>query len=610
MNAVCALDLMRVLAVEDELEDGGHIKDELESRLEAEVVPVTQLAEARRLLDSNDFDLIPLDCISCLEWLQELALDRGLPPVVVITRQGAEAAAAHALQSGASGFVVKAPGWGDQLAQVAEAVVADSLLQKATDVLDERSASVAAAVDESDELFFVFDRDARLVRWNKALRSLMGYKDDEMVDLDLGHFFLPEDAQRLENEFPGLSSNVTSLSLRLVPKTGKPILCDVRIGAVRDFSQQLVGIFGSGRESEQESNIAALTGLIIAQADENGVVTYINDEALEFLGKQRDEVLGKTVVEFMHPDDVGISLDAWREAVLGKTTKVGVIRTRTPLGWRYVEWNGVPRFDGTGHFIGFQVTGRDVTERQRSEELLKQMNAELEAFAHTVSHDLRGPLATMMMAADTLHQLIKDSADDEADMTISELAQMISDGTATAGALIEDLLRLAESGLAPREVEPVDIGEVVDQVAGPRVPGLEQDPDVPGLLEPYLQRVPARRRGAARGAGLNRQELAGGTSVSAQGQRRRDPGGRDKRDLRAVLQVRERRDRHRALHRAQDREDLWRQHQGVQRQRRRVRVLTERLPPLKTGGGENEGVRHPFFSLTCQRSPSYHVSAF
>jgi len=395
VNAVCALDLMRVLAVEDELKDGGHIKDELESRLEAEVVPVTQLAEARRLLDSNDFDLITLDCISCLEWLQELAQDRGLPPVVVITRQGAEAAAAHALQSGASGFVVKAPGWGDQLAQVAEAVVADSLLQKATDVLDERSASVAAAVDESGELFFVFDREARLVRWNKALRSLMGYKDDEMVDLDLGHFFLPEDAQRLEN----------------------------------------------------------------------GVVTYINDEALEFLGKQRDEVLGKTVVEFMHPDDVGISLDAWREAVLGKTTKVGVIRTRTPLGWRYVEWNGVPRFDGTGHFIGFQVTGRDVTERQRSEELLKQMNAELEAFAHTVSHDLRGPLATMMMAADTLHQLIKDSADDEADMTISELAQMISDGTATAGALIEDLLRLAESGLAPREVEPVDIGEVVDQVA-------------------------------------------------------------------------------------------------------------------------------------------------
>ena len=465
MNAVCALDLMRVLAVEDELEDGGHIKDELESRLEAEVVPVTQLAEARRLLDSNDFDLITLDCISCLEWLQELAQDRGLPPVVVITRQGAEAAAAHALQSGASGFVVKAPGWGDQLAQVAEAVVADSLLQKATDVLDERSASVAAAVDESDELFFVFDREARLVRWNKALRSLMGYKDDEMVDLDLGHFFLPEDAQRLENEFPRLSSNVTSLSLRLVPKAGKPILCDVRIGAVRDFSQQLVGIFGSGRESEQESNIAALTGLVIAHADENGVVTYINDEALEFLGKQRDEVLGKTVVEFMHPDDVGISLDAWREAVLGKTTKVGIIRTRTPLGWRYVEWNGVPRFDGTGHFIGFQVTGRNVTERQRSEELLKQMNAELEAFAHTVSHDLRGPLATMMMAADTLHQLIKDSADDEADMTISELAQMISDGTATAGALIEDLLRLAESGLAPREVEPVDIGEVVDQVA-------------------------------------------------------------------------------------------------------------------------------------------------
>jgi PAS domain S-box-containing protein len=464
---VRAVDQMRILVVEDELEVGHQIKGALESKLKAEVVPVTELDEARRLLETDDFDLVTLNCVSCLEFLDEAGQDGGLPPVVVITRQGAEAAAAHALKSGASGFVIQTPGWPDQLAQVAEEVIADSLLKRAVDLLGEQTAFVEAAVEESDELFFVFDRRARLVRWNKALKRLTGYADGELLQIDLGHFFAPDDAQRLENQFPRLTEwRVTSLSMRLLAKDGKPVPCNVKIGAVHDHAFRMVGIFGWGREAEAAVGIGEMTGEIILRTDENGVITYVNDRAREFLGAKGEELIGRPAIDFVHPDDIKESVIASQQAIKRRTMRVGTNRAKTPRGWRYVEWNGMPMYEAsTGRFIGFQVTGRDVTEKKRSEELLVQMNVELEVFAHTVSHDLRGPLGTIMMAAGTLRQLLQDRTEEEAGVTVDELARMISDGAATAGKLIEDLLRLAESGLAPKQVEPVDVAEVVDQVA-------------------------------------------------------------------------------------------------------------------------------------------------
>jgi signal transduction histidine kinase len=41
---------------------------------------------------------------------------------------------------------------------------------------------------------------------------------------------------------------------------------------------------------------------------------------------------------------------------------------------------------------GFQCSARNVTERKQSEEERERLIAELDAFAHTVAHDLKNPL--------------------------------------------------------------------------------------------------------------------------------------------------------------------------------------------------------------------------
>ena len=52
-------------------------------------------------------------------------------------------------------------------------------------------------------------------------------------------------------------------------------------------------------------------------------------------------------------------------------------RVVTPLGTRVVEWNAYPIFDKGGGDAGFQITGRDITERNRVQEALRESEGAL-----------------------------------------------------------------------------------------------------------------------------------------------------------------------------------------------------------------------------------------
>lgn len=91
---------------------------------------------------------------------------------------------------------------------------------------------------------------------------------------------------------------------------------------------------------------------------------------------------------------------------------------------------------------------RRVRERTAS---LEAVNKELEAFAHSVSHDLRSPLAVIMGYSDML-------ADDaRVDLVKSDRAKILEIRKAAnrMGALIDDMLRLSQ--VIQREVEPVRV---------------------------------------------------------------------------------------------------------------------------------------------------------
>jgi signal transduction histidine kinase len=106
-----------------------------------------------------------------------------------------------------------------------------------------------------------------------------------------------------------------------------------------------------------------------------------------------------------------------------------------------------------------EALARAVEEARASEAALRRSNAELETFAHALSHDLRGPLTSL----GSFTQLLARELDGTRGKALHYL-ERIKANTALAGQQIDDLLFLDGVSRAEMEFGRVDLGALAREV--------------------------------------------------------------------------------------------------------------------------------------------------
>jgi len=224
----------------------------------------------------------------------------------------------------------------------------------------------------------------------------------------------------------------------------------------------------------QQASLLDLTHDTIFVRDRNDVITYWNRGAEELYGWTPGEAIGKRshdLLQTVFPASVGdIQAELFRtgrwEGELKHTKadgRVVVVASRWSL-----------RRDKQEQPAGVLETNNDITERKHREEEIQDLNKqllrrssdleatnkELEAFAYSVSHDLRAPLRHIAGYAEMLQKSAAPVLNEKSNRYMT----VILESAKKMGTLIDDLLTYSRMGRTETRRTLVNVDQLVKEV--------------------------------------------------------------------------------------------------------------------------------------------------
>lgn len=130
--------------------------------------------------------------------------------------------------------------------------------------------------------------------------------------------------------------------------------------------------------------------------------SYLSERFSPTTGLSRDYLMGKTRQESGNP---GVDPDVWQEHLetlaAHRPFRNFVLPRTKPDGSRvWISVSGIPKFDGSGAFVGYRGTARDVTEEKEAEQALQVSDRRFRAIFDNV------PAALFLKETDGRYKLI------------------------------------------------------------------------------------------------------------------------------------------------------------------------------------------------------------
>ncbi len=195
-----------------------------------------------------------------------------------------------------------------------------------------------------------------------------------------------------------------------------------------------------------DTNFALDQAAIVATTDVRGRITYANDKFCQISKYEREELIGqdhRIINSGYHPKEFIRHL--WQTIANGHIWR-GEIRNRAKDGSFYwVDTTIVPFLDERGKPYQYMAIRSDITERKRTETLLREQAAlaRLGEMAAVVAHEVKNPLAGIRGALQVIGARMPEGTRDR--MVVGEVIDRLD----ALNHIVQDLLVFAR----PREPE-------------------------------------------------------------------------------------------------------------------------------------------------------------
>jgi len=362
---------------------------------------------------------------------------------------------------------------------------------------EETRSFLAAIVASSDDAIVGKDLEGRVISWNAGAERMFGYAAAEMLGQPVTRLQSPdrpeEEAWILEQVRQGATRHYETVRLR---KAGTPVDLSLAVSPIRNAGGDIIGVSSIAHditerkrtEREIQESRARFSGIIgsamdaIISMDAAQRITIFNEAAEQMFRCPASEALGEPLDRFIperfreahrrHVDEFGRT---------GVTSRA--MASLQPLAGLRADGEEFPIEASISHIeVGGQQTYtvilRDITERKRAEDQIRQLNAELEqrvaertaeltaankeleSFTYSVAHDLRAPLRHIDAFSKILHEEFLAVLPPEA----QHYLKTIRGSTAKMSLLVDDLLNLARVGRQELRRHPTPLSRLVEEV--------------------------------------------------------------------------------------------------------------------------------------------------
>ncbi|KAF0162899.1 MAG: multi-sensor signal transduction histidine kinase [Rhodocyclaceae bacterium] len=267
----------------------------------------------------------------------------------------------------------------------------------------------------------------------------------------------------------------------------------------------------------KESELRKLTEAIehspasVIITDRTATIEYVNPRFTEVSGYTREDALGRRPSLLKSGQTLPETYrNLWQTISSGQVWRGELLNRRKDgeLFWENTQIS--PVLDATGQITHYVAVKEDITARKRGEQALAMLNLDLEqrvaartqqieaanrelqAFSHSVSHDLRTPLRAILGFA----QAVEEEGGSALKGELPDYLRRIQAAAVRMGELIDNLLELGRISQVELMAQPVHIGhmarEILDGMAR-REPGRRVETEVDESIvvhgDPRLLRI-------------------------------------------------------------------------------------------------------------------------
>jgi PAS domain S-box-containing protein len=372
------------------------------------------------------------------------------------------------------------------------------------DITERRRAEAALAeseqkfrviVETTKEWIWTMDAEMRHTYSNPAIRDVLGYSPEEFVTQAGQQFLHPDDVAEAERvlgiaiaEKKGWDGVVLRWrrkdgSYRYLESKATPLFSDTGEllgfqGADRDITGRVLAEEAQRKSEELLRQLIEHSPVAVCIIDHAENLEYLNRKFIATFGYTREDIPDlPSWWPRAYPDEAYRRQiqTRWNAAVERAIAEGGEI---APMEARVTCKDGSIRYvEGYGTPVGtkFLVILNDISERKKAEEQiellntslssraaeLEDVNRELEAFSHTVSHDLRTPLTQVSGYV----QLLQEFSGEQLGEQGKDFVREIAIAARRMGRLIGTLLKFSTMAHQAMHKVRADLSAIAADVA-------------------------------------------------------------------------------------------------------------------------------------------------